>query len=78
MGPAIHEAQALILRGFNKNVLNRAWTKYAYTRAKDLVLRSSQTGRFKAWVDEQDFSATAESDIEKKQALWQRQSEKKH
>ena len=73
---AIREAEALILRGFNKNAMNRAWTKYAYTRAKDFVLRTLLTRRFKAWVDEQDFSAAAEGDTEKKQALLQKRSEK--
>ena len=73
---AIREAEALILRGFNKNALNRAWTKHAYTRAKDFVLRTLLTRRFKAWVDEQDFSAAAEGDTEKKQARLQKRSEK--
>ena len=66
---AICEARALIVRGFNKNALDKAWIKYAYTRAKDYVLRTSLTNRFKPWVGDQDFSAAAESDPEKKHAL---------
>ena len=45
-------------RGFNKNALDKAWNTYANTRAKDL--------------DDEDFSAAAESDPEKKQAILQR------
>ena len=56
--------------------MNRAWTKYAYNRAKDSILRTLLTRRFKAGVDEQDFSAAAESDTEKKHAFLQKRSEK--